>query len=330
MRCKNWCRVPHSAADQPGGGGAAALRYNRALSQPYRCGDSRSVFVHDAMPFPARCFSGVPPGCAMISRAMMKGVWAYRGFVTGSVKREFQAKYGNAVLGAAWTVLNPLAMILVYTVIFAQVMRSKLPGVDSSFAYSIYLCAGVLTWGLFTEITTRAQTVFIEHANLIKKLQFPRICLPLIVVLNATLNFAIVFGLFTVFLVVSGNFPGWVFAALLPVLVLQVALAIGLGMLLGVLNVFFRDVGQFFGIFIQFWFWLTPIVYPASILPENARALLVWNPMAPVIAAYQTILVHGRAPDWPSLGLPALLAVLLCVLGMQTFRKRSGEMVDEL
>jgi lipopolysaccharide transport system permease protein len=117
---------------------------------------------------------------------------------------------------------------------------------------------------------------------------------------------------------------------LLPVLVLQVALAIGLGMLLGVLNVFFRDVGQFFGIFIQFWFWLTPIVYPASILPENARALLVWNPMAPVIAAYQTILVHGRAPDWPSLGLPALLAVLLCVLGMQTFRKRSGEMVDEL
>lgn len=266
----------------------------------------------------------------MISSAMLKGVWAYRGFVMGSVKREFQAKYGNAVLGAAWTVLNPLAMILVYTVIFAQVMRSKLPGVDSSFAYSIYLCAGVLTWGLFTEITTRAQTVFIEHANLIKKLQFPRICLPLIVVLNAALNFAIVFGLFTLFLIATGNFPGWVFAALLPVLLLQVALAIGLGMLLGVLNVFFRDVGQFFGIFIQFWFWLTPIVYPASILPEPVRALLPFNPMASVIGAYQDILVHARAPDWPSLALPALLSVLLCVLGMQTFRKRSGEMVDEL
>jgi lipopolysaccharide transport system permease protein len=114
------------------------------------------------------------------------------------------------------------------------------------------------------------------------------------------------------------------------VLLLQIALAIGLGMLLGVLNVFFRDVGQFFGIFIQFWFWFTPIVYPASILPEQVRALLPWNPMASVIGAYQDILVHARAPDWPSLALPALLSVLLCVLGMQTFRKRSGEMVDEL
>jgi lipopolysaccharide transport system permease protein len=269
-------------------------------------------------------------GRRMISRLMLRGLWAYRGFVLGSVRREFQAKYSNAVLGAAWSLLSPLAMIAVYTVIFAEVMRSKLPGADSTFAYSIYLCAGILTWGLFAEITTRAQTVFIEHANLIKKLQFPRICLPVIVVLNASLNFAIVFGLFTAFLIVSGNFPGWVYAALVPVLLLQIALAIGLGILLGVLNVFFRDVGQFFAIFIQFWFWFTPIVYPASILPETARALLAWNPMAPLVHAYQGILVHGQWPQWPTLALPALLSVLLWLLGMHTFRKRSGEMVDEL
>ena len=88
-------------------------------------------------------------------------------------------------MGAAWTVLNPLAMIIVYTVIFSQIMRAKLPGVDSTFAYSIYLCAGVLTWGLFAEIISHGQNVFLEHANLIKKLSFPRICLPVIVVLNA-------------------------------------------------------------------------------------------------------------------------------------------------
>jgi lipopolysaccharide transport system permease protein len=262
----------------------------------------------------------------MISNAMLRGVWAYRGFVLGSVKREFQSKYGNAILGAAWTVLNPLAMILVYTVIFAQVMHSKLPGTDSTFAYSIYLCAGILTWGLFAEIVARAQTMFIEQANLIKKISFPRICLPLIVVLNALLNFAVIFGLFTAFLVVSGNFPGWIVLAIVPVLTLQVLFAIGLGMVLGVLNVFFRDVGQFFGIFIQFWFWFTPIVYPASILPPAVRALLPYNPMAPIIGAYQTILVSGAPPSWPDL-LPALL---LCMLGMQLFRKRSGEMVDEL
>ncbi|HZV64410.1 MAG TPA: ABC transporter permease [Telluria sp.] len=266
----------------------------------------------------------------MMASAMLRGIWAYRGFVFGSVKREFQSKYGNAILGAAWSLLSPIAMILVYTVIFAQVMRSKLPGNDSTFAYSIYLCAGILTWGMFAEIIARAQTMFIEQANLIKKISFPRICLPLIIVLNALLNFGIIFGLFTAFLVATGNFPGWVFFAIVPILVVQVLFAIGLGMVLGVLNVFFRDVGQFFAIFMQFWFWFTPIVYSASILPPAVRGALGFNPMAPIIGAYQSILVSGQAPQWSSLAPAALLALLLCVFGMRLFRKRSGEMVDEL
>ncbi|MDF2462274.1 MAG: transporter [Ramlibacter sp.] len=119
---------------------------------------------------------------------MLKALWAYRGFILGSVKREFQSRYQNSLLGAAWTVLNPLAMIVVYTVIFSQVMRARLPGVDSTFAYSIYLCAGVLTWGLFADICGRAQNVFIENAGLLKKLNFPRMTLPVTVVTNALLN----------------------------------------------------------------------------------------------------------------------------------------------
>ena len=266
----------------------------------------------------------------MISSALLRGLWQYRGFVLGSVKREFQTKYRNTMLGAAWTVLSPLAMILVYTLIFSQVMQSKLPGNSTEYGYSIYLCAGVLAWGMFSEIVTRGQNIFLEQSNLLKKISFPRMCLPLIVVLNALVNFGIIFGLFTVFLLLSGQFPGAVFVLLLPVLLLQVLLAIGLAMVLGVLNVFFRDVGQFFTIFIQFWFWFTPIVYPVSILPAYVRDLLVWNPMAAVIQAYQTILVSGEAPQWGTL-LPALvLAMLLCILGFKLFRKRSGEMVDEL
>jgi lipopolysaccharide transport system permease protein len=266
----------------------------------------------------------------MMALAMFGSVWRYRGFVLGSIRREFQSKYRNSLLGAAWTVLNPLAMIVVYTVIFSQVMGSRLAGSGAPFGYSIYLCAGVLTWGLFAEITSRSQSVFLEHANLIKKLQFPRICLPIIVVLNALINFAIIFGLFTAFLVLSGTFPGWVFLAMLPVLALQVLFAIGLGMILGVLNVFFRDVGQFFTILLQFWFWFTPIVYPVTTLPPAVRALLVWNPMAAVIAAYQTILVHGQAPDWGSLLPVTVLGLASCALGLRLFRRRAGEMVDEL
>jgi lipopolysaccharide transport system permease protein len=246
------------------------------------------------------------------------------------VQREFQIKYRNSLLGAAWNIINPLAMIVVYTVIFAQVMRAKLPGFDSTFAYSIYLCAGVLTWGLFGEMVGRSQTMFLDNANLLKKISFPRITLPIIVVANAGLNFAIVFGLFLAFLVVSGNFPGWVVLAVLPVLALQMAFAMGLGMVLGVLNVFFRDVGQFFGIFLQFWFWLTPIVYPASILPETIKPLLVINPMASIMTAYQGILVNQQSPQWSSLWPTAVLASLLCLLGLHLFKKNVGEMVDEL
>jgi lipopolysaccharide transport system permease protein len=261
---------------------------------------------------------------------MIRALWNYRGFILGSVKREFQLKYRNSMLGIAWTVLNPLAMIIVYTVIFAQVMRAKLPGVDNTFAYSIYLCAGVLTWGLFAEITGRSQTVFLEHANLLKKISFPRISLPIIVVGSAGLNFTIIFTLFTIFLIVSGNFPGWAYLALLPVLAIQIVFAIGLGMVIGLLNVFFRDVGQLYGVVLQFWFWFTPIVYPATILPDRMRPLLSLNPMARITEACQTILVSGSWPDWSSLWPVAILAALLCIWGMRLFRQHSGEMVDEL
>jgi lipopolysaccharide transport system permease protein len=261
---------------------------------------------------------------------LLRALWAYRGFILGSVKREFQSRYQNSVLGAAWSVLQPLAMIVVYTVIFSQVMRARLPGVEGGFAYSIYLCAGVLTWGLFADITGRAQNVFIENANLLKKLSFPRISLPVTVITNALVNFAIVFSLFTIFLVLSGNFPGLVFAALAPVIAILVMFAIGLGIALGILNVFFRDVGQFFTIALQFWFWLTPIVYPRTILPEWVQEWLWLNPMAPLITAAQDILVYARWPAWPSLVPVFVVSLLLCAWGWRLFRRHSGELVDEL
>lgn len=262
--------------------------------------------------------------------SMLRPVWNYRSFVLGSVKRDFQSKYRNSLLGAAWTILNPLAMIVVYTVIFSQIMRAKLPGIDNSFGYSIYLCAGSLTWGLFAEISTRSQNMFLDNANLLKKISFPRLCLPVTVVANGILNFAIVFGLFTIFLIISDNFPGWSYLAMIPLLALLVAFAVGLGMVLGVLNVFFRDVGQFFSIAITFWFWLTPIVYPFSILPERVRLFMNLNPMAALIEAVQNVLVKGAWPHWMNLIYPLILTISFCLLGLHLFRRHAGEMVDEL
>jgi len=262
--------------------------------------------------------------------SLYRSMRSYRGFILGSVKREFQSRYRNSLFGALWTVLNPLSMIVVYTVIFSQIMRARLPGVDDGLAYSVYLCAGLLTWGLFAEITTRSQSMFLENANLLKKISFPRICLPVITLLNAGINFAIILGLFFGFLLISGRLPGMALLALIPLLIVQVIFAAGLGMLLGILNVFFRDVGQMFGICLQFWFWLTPIVYPLSILPSGIQHVISLNPMTPLMTSYQNVFLYNQWPQWSSLTPLLIIGLLLCTMALRLFRQRVGEMVDEL
>jgi lipopolysaccharide transport system permease protein len=149
-------------------------------------------------------------------------------------------------------------------------------------------------------------------------------------VLNALLNFGIVFSLFTAFLIATGNFPGIVFLGIFPLLLIQIAFSIGLGITLGVLNVFFRDVGQFFGVVLQFWFWLTPIVYSASILPEGMASAMAYNPMAGLISGYHAIFLKAQWPDWSSLWFVTVLSIIICGFGLRLFRRNAGEMVDEL
>lgn len=260
----------------------------------------------------------------------MKVLWAYRGFILASIKREFQLKYRNSLLGVMWTILNPLCMIFIYTVIFSQVMRSRLPGVGGGFVYSIYLCSGIITWFFFSEIINRSIMVFVDHASLIKKLSFPRICLPIIVLGGSTVNFMLIWSIFTLFLCFSGYFPGCFYLALPVVLVIQMSLAIGIGTYLGILNVFFRDVGQFFTLILQLWFWFTPIVYSDNILPQWMMPFLKLNPMYAVVNAYHDIFVIQHWPIWSSLVWPAMLGAGSCMMAYRVFRKRSEEMVDEL
>ena len=267
--------------------------------------------------------------------ASVASLWQYRAFILGSTKREFQTKYKNSLLGFAWPIINPLALILVYALVFSKVMGARLPGAaadggSSIYAYSIYLCIGVIVWTLFAELTSRAQVVFLENANLLKKLNFPRLCLPVIVIFNAGLNFLIIFSLFTIFLLVTNNFPGYCFFAVIPLLAILIIFAIGLGMTLGVLNVFFRDIGYFYSVALQFWFWLTPIVYSVNVLPEKIRFLVAFNPLTNLLVAFQGIFINHQMPDWSSLWLICVLAILLNINGFRLFRKRSGEMVDLL
>jgi len=266
-----------------------------------------------------------------MTNSRLTALWQYRSFVFSSVRREFQLKYQNSLLGAIWTILNPLAMIVIYTVIFSQVMKARLPDSDSFYAYSTYLCSGIIAWGLFAEITGRLQNLFIEHANILKKLNFPRLALPIIVVLSALVNFAIIASLFLIFLIWTGGVPGSAILFTIPVLIIQITFSVGLGISLGILNVFFRDIGLLFNIVLQFWFWLTPIVYPSSILPETIGSIIMRaNPMAPIIAAYQNIFVYGQQPEWTTLIIPIVSSSLLMLIALSLYLKHAHEIVDEL
>jgi lipopolysaccharide transport system permease protein len=273
---------------------------------------------------------GLAGGIAARGLGRLHALWAYRGFVAGMVVRDFRGRYFGSALGAAWAILNPLAQIAVYTVVFSQVMRAKLPGVADGLGYSLYLCAGLLPWAYLVEILTRSQVVFLEQANLLKKVSFPRITLPVYVFLSATLNFAIVWGLFLLFLLVSGRWPGWVLLGLIPLLVLQQVFAGALGVFLGVINVFFRDVAHMVGLALPFLFWLTPVAYPIDIVPEGVRRLIALNPVYPLIASYQGIVVEHRWPVWLDLWPVAAVAVAAVIAGDLAFRRLSRLMVDEL
>lgn len=262
-----------------------------------------------------------------------KEVLGHRGFVLASIARQVQAQYRGSMLGAAWIFLGPVALLLVHTVVFSNVFRSRLPAVDSSLAYSLYLCAGLLPWMFFSDAVTRLAGVFVGNADLLKKARFPRLCLPVAALGVSAFNFAVIALLFLVFLLLSGHFPGWVLLAALPALAVQTALALGFGLLLGVVNVFYRDVGQLVGVVFQFLFWLTPIVYPVSVLPDWVRGPIGWNPLTVIVEHYQTVVLQAAPPTieaFMRLGWVALLALCGLFLGLRIHRDLGADMTDEL
>lgn len=257
--------------------------------------------------------------------------WPYRDFVMGSIRRDLAGRYRGSLLGKLWVVIQPLAMILIYTLVFSRIMQSRLPGVGGDFAYSIFLCAGLLPWGFFSDTLARCQNMFLDNANLIKKSAFPRICLPVIVTGITSFNFLVIFSLFFLFLLITQLLPGPGLLLILPVLLLQTLLALGLGIAFGVTHVFFRDAGQLVGLGLQFGFWFTPIVYPASIVPEWAYSLmLTFNPMAGIVGWYQSIFLHNQPPELITL-LPATVWTLAMLgLAWLLHAQRGDEIADML
>src|SRR5690348_10224345 len=200
------------------------------------CGGSSAS--SDPAALPQRC-EGMMATTKLFRPGMLRECWQFRGFILVSVKRDFVSRYLGTQLGFFWAIAQPLAMILIYTVVFSSIMKPALAGHSSGYAYSIYLCAGILVWQLFSDLLNRSVGVFVHNAALLKKVNLPKLALPIVVALSGLTNFVILLALFVAFMLAIGAFPFPAVLALVPLLVLVVAFAIGLGVLLGTINVFY-------------------------------------------------------------------------------------------
>jgi len=261
---------------------------------------------------------------------MLRALWQYRHFVISSIRSEFSSRFARSKLGGLWAIFNPLAQVAIYALILSNVLQAKMSGIESQYSFAIYLTAGMLAYNLFSEIVTRCLNVFIANGNLIKKAMFPKVVLPAIAVGTALLDNIMLFLSILLIFAVLGHVPN-VNIIWLPFLTAcTIALSVGIGLILGIFNVFIRDIAQVVPIMLQMLFWFTPIVYPLSIIPESYRHYLSFNPVYPLVKAYQDVLVFGMAPDMTHILTVTIMSVGLLLLGFFLFMRANEEMADVL
>ena len=245
----------------------------------------------------------------------LRDCYAYRALIGNLTNRQVSTRYRGSVLGFLWTLLNPLLLMAVYSLVFTVYARVAMDN------YGAFVFTGLLPWLWFSSSLTEGANSIVGNASLITKSMFPPEVLPVVSVLSGFLNF--LFALPVLFLVLFiAGLPPTLPVLMLPVLLLlQSVMILGLVFLLAALNTQYRDVQHLLGNLLTFWFFLCPILYPISNVPERFRSLHSLNFMGELVVAYQDVLFHGRVPDWHSLAALAVVALALLLVGEWQFRR---------
>lgn len=262
---------------------------------------------------------------------MLASLWTFRHFILSSIRADMRNRFARSRLGALWFILHPLAQALIFSIVLAEVLGARLQGIENPAAYPIYLLSGLAAWTLFSEILTRSITVFIDQASALKKISFPRLSLPLVVWGTALVNHLLLLVSIAVILALFfGHWPTSAWLAIPVGMVLISMIAFGLGVFLGILNVFSRDVAQVMTVVVQLWFWMTPIVYPLAVVPDSLKWVIQLNPTTILVSIYQDAILLGAWPNPVALVIPVLFGVGLVALSFVTFRRASADLVDAL
>jgi lipopolysaccharide transport system permease protein len=251
-------------------------------------------------------------------------VLAYRDLLIAWTVRTVRARYQQSILGGLWAVLQPAAIVAVFTVVFTQFI----PVNTGDIPYVVYSYSAMVPWTLFSASIADMTDSLVANLNLVSKIYFPRE----ILVIAASLARLIDFGIaFVVLFLLMALYriplfqPAWLYLPL--IMATQLALALGLGLASAAINVFFRDVKHLVALGLQLWLYATPIIYPVSLVPERWRQFYFLNPMAGTIEAYRAILLHGTAPD-SSLWISSASAFVILVSGYVFFKRVEFRFAD--
>jgi len=250
------------------------------------------------------------------------------------VRRDFQGRYAGSLLGFVWSFLQPVWLLLLFTFVFSTVMEVRVPagaGADAGTgSFAAFLFCGLLPWMALQEGVSRSSTAITDNSSLVKKLRFPSEVLVLAVVLAALLHEAIAGVAFLALLAATGQLKLGGLPLLLVAVPLQLALTLGLGLLLGSVHVFFRDTAQILGMVFTGWFYLTPIVYPMTYVPERLLSWVRLNPLTPLVELYRQALIEGRLALVPGTAALAVIAIVLLCAGFWLFGRLKPAFVDEI
>jgi len=253
----------------------------------------------------------------------LRELWHYRDLLLVLTWREISIRYKQAVFGFLWAIIQPLMTMVVFTVFLGKL--AKVPSDDIPYAVFSYL--GLLPWTYFATALTRSSASLVAHGNLLSKVYFPRMLIPLSGTLSAFVDFVIGFGILIGLMAWYRIAPSWSVLLLIPLSVLTALAATGIGLWLAALNVQYRDVQHTIPFLVQLWMYATPIVYPASLVPERWRPIFALNPMTGIVEAYRAATL-GRPLNWTSLGISTAVVLVATVFGAWRFRKLERTFAD--
>lgn len=255
---------------------------------------------------------------------LFKELYQYRELLKSSIKKEFRGKYKKSSLGVLWSFINPLMQLIVYALVFPFILR-----VDTE-NYTMFLIVTLIPWNFFSTVITQVTPVIVNNSNIVKKVYFPRAILPISIITAGLVNFVIAGILVLIGLFISGiGFS--IYILYLPLIMLiQYLLSIAMALILSSITVYLRDIEYVINVLMLMWFYVTPVLYPSTLIPSQYQFIYNLNPMTGIINSYRDILYYQSAPRLTSLAVLGLLVLGLLFAGYKIFYKLEKNFAEEM